>query len=67
MTDEPSLQGYHLLPAVRADMLIKLGRRAEARRELERAASLTRNSRERTLLLTRAAHCAAEAPAPGET
>src|SRR5690606_2941945 len=67
LTDEPSLQGYHLLPAVRADMLIKLGRRTEARRELERAASLTRNSRERTLLLARAAQCAAESPPPGET
>jgi RNA polymerase sigma factor (sigma-70 family) len=67
LIDEPSLHGYHLLPSVRADMLIKLGRRAEARRELERAASLTRNSRERTLLLARAAQCAADPPPPGGT
>jgi RNA polymerase sigma factor (sigma-70 family) len=66
LTDEPSLRDYHLLPSVRADMLIKLGRRAEARRELERAASLTRNSRERTLLLARAAQCAADPPPPGD-
>jgi RNA polymerase sigma factor (sigma-70 family) len=52
---EPSLQNYHLLPAVRGDLLLKLGRLAEARAEFERAASLTRNSRERTLLLERAA------------
>ena len=52
-----SLDGYHLLPSVRADLLIKLGRRDEARVELERAASLTRNARERTLLLARAATC----------
>jgi len=52
---EPSLASYHLLPSVRADLLAKLGRRAEARRELERAASLTRNARERDMLLARAA------------
>src|SRR5215207_9261934 len=52
--DEPALAGYHLLPAVRADLLIKLGLASEARAELERAASLTRNERERTLLLDRA-------------
>ena len=51
----PSLAGYHLLPSVRGDLLAKLGRTAEAKRELERAASLTRNSRERELLLERAA------------
>lgn len=51
---EPSLQGYHLLSAVRADFLAKLGRHAEARVELERAASLTKNERERTLLIERA-------------
>jgi RNA polymerase sigma factor (sigma-70 family) len=51
---EPSLQNYHLLPAVRGDLLVKLGRFDEARAEFERAASLTRNSRERTLLLERA-------------
>jgi RNA polymerase sigma factor (sigma-70 family) len=54
---EPSLKGYHLLPSVRGDFLAKLGRVAEARAEFERAASLTRNSRERTLLLDRAAAC----------
>jgi RNA polymerase sigma factor (sigma-70 family) len=51
---EPSLESYHLLPAVRGDLLEKLGRRAEATREFERAASLTRNQRERALLLERA-------------
>jgi RNA polymerase sigma factor (sigma-70 family) len=52
---EPSLQRYHLLPSVRGDLLEKLGRRAEAGEEFERAATLTRNARERELLLTRAA------------
>ncbi|HYU65260.1 MAG TPA: RNA polymerase sigma factor [Jatrophihabitantaceae bacterium] len=55
---EPALKTYHLLPSVRADLLAKLGRRDEAQREFERAASLTRNERERTLLLDRAAACA---------
>src|SRR5258708_3764014 len=55
LADEPSLQGYHLLPSVRADLLAKLGRLDEARAELERAPSLTRNARERKLLLERAA------------
>jgi RNA polymerase sigma factor (sigma-70 family) len=54
---EPALKTYHLLPSVRADLLAKLGRRDEAQREFERAASLTRNERERTLLLDRAAAC----------
>lgn len=54
---EPSLKAYHLLPSVRGDLLAKLGRRAEARIEFERAAALTRNARERTLLLQRAAAC----------
>jgi predicted RNA polymerase sigma factor len=58
LTTEPSLQGYHLLPSVRGDLLFKLGRFDEARAELERAASLTRNARERELLLERAAACA---------
>jgi predicted RNA polymerase sigma factor len=58
LTAEPALQGYHLLPAVRGDFLTKLGRFEEARAELERAASLTRNARERDLLLQRAAACA---------
>jgi RNA polymerase sigma factor (sigma-70 family) len=55
LTAERSMQGYHLLPSVRADFLAKLGRVDEARAELERAASLTRNTRERELLLERAA------------
>src|SRR6185369_15670649 len=52
---EPALQSYHLLPSVRGDLLGKLGRGAEARAEFERAAGLTRNARERELLLQRAA------------
>jgi RNA polymerase sigma factor (sigma-70 family) len=55
---EASLEGYHLLPSVRGDMLAKLGRLDEARAEFERAAALTRNVRERELLLERAAGCA---------
>jgi len=51
---EPSMRDYHLLPSVRGDLLVKLGRLEEARREFERAASMTRNERERTLLLARA-------------
>jgi RNA polymerase sigma factor (sigma-70 family) len=58
LTSEPSLENYHLLPSVRGDLLAKLGRFDEARAEFERAASLTRNARERTLLLDRAAECA---------
>jgi RNA polymerase sigma-70 factor, ECF subfamily len=54
LREEASLRNYHLMPAVRADLLIKLGRPIEARSELERAASLTRNERERALLLERA-------------
>jgi RNA polymerase sigma-70 factor, ECF subfamily len=59
LRDEPALAGYHLYPAVRADLLTKLGRVSEARAELERAASLTRNERERALLLERAERLAA--------
>jgi RNA polymerase sigma-70 factor (ECF subfamily) len=55
LTSEPSLKRYHLLPSVRGDLLAKLGRDEEARAELERAAALTRNVRERDLLLGRAA------------
>ena len=51
---ERSLQSYHLLPSVRGDLLAKLGRAAEARAEFERAAELTRNTREREFLLARA-------------
>ncbi|MGM1061627.1 RNA polymerase sigma factor [Saccharothrix sp. Mg75] len=57
LVDEPALKGYHLLPSVRGDLLVKLGRRAEARAEFERAADMTRNSRERALLLARADAC----------
>ncbi|MGA2521642.1 MAG: sigma-70 family RNA polymerase sigma factor [Acidimicrobiales bacterium] len=55
LLDEPALQDYHLLPSVRGDLLARLGRHDEARAEFERAAALTRNVRERALLLERAA------------
>jgi len=58
LTGDPLLQGYHLLPSVRGDLLFKLGRFAEARIEFERAAGLTRNARERELLFERARRCA---------
>jgi RNA polymerase sigma-70 factor, ECF subfamily len=58
LTDEPSLRSYHLLPSVRGDLLKKLGRLDEARIEFERAASLTRNAREREMLQRRAQACA---------
>ena len=58
LASEPSLASYHLLPSVRGDLLVKLGRHDEARVEFERAASLTRNTRERVFLLERAATCA---------
>jgi RNA polymerase sigma-70 factor (ECF subfamily) len=58
LTVERSLANYHLLPSVRGDLLKKLGRLDEARAEFERAASLTRNARERDLLLNRARGCA---------
>jgi predicted RNA polymerase sigma factor len=57
LTSETALQCYHLLPSVRGDLLLKLGRPDEARPEFERAASLTRNARERELLLARARAC----------
>ena len=60
---DPVLEGYHLLPAVRGDLLAKLGRNEEARGEFERAASLTRNARERELLLQRAASSGPNRPA----
>jgi RNA polymerase sigma-70 factor (ECF subfamily) len=65
LTSEPSLENYYLLPSVRGDLLAKLGRFDEARAEFERAASLTRNARERTLLLDRAAGCARGSARPG--
>jgi len=57
IANEPKLADYHLLPSVRGDLLDKLGRHAEARAEFTRAAGLTHNRRERTLLLGRAAAC----------
>ncbi|QGN50508.1 sigma-70 family RNA polymerase sigma factor [Micromonospora sp. WMMC415] len=57
LADEPALAQYHLLPSVLGDLLAKLGRQDEARREFERAASLAGNARERALLLDRAAAC----------
>jgi RNA polymerase sigma factor (sigma-70 family) len=57
LTSEPSLKSYHLLPSVRGDFLFKLGRLGEAQSEFARAASLTRNSREREFLLDRARAC----------
>jgi RNA polymerase sigma-70 factor (ECF subfamily) len=64
LTSEESLKNYHLLPSVRGDLLFKLGRSAEARVEFERAASLTRNSREQELLLDRARACAISSRPP---
>ena len=61
LAGERALENYHLLPSVRGDLLTKLGRFDEARVEFERAAAMTRNERERTLLLDRAAECAAGA------
>jgi len=58
LVSEPSLKAYHLLPSVRGDFLFKLARFSEAQLEFERAASLTRNTRERSLLLDRAKACA---------
>jgi predicted RNA polymerase sigma factor len=58
---EPLMKNYHLLPSVRGDFLFKLGRLEEAHAEFERAASLTRNLRERELLLARAAACLPDA------
>jgi predicted RNA polymerase sigma factor len=65
LLSEPALAGYHLLPAVRGDFLAKLGRLDEARAELERAASLTRNDRERELLRERARACGGGSPGAG--
>jgi RNA polymerase sigma factor (sigma-70 family) len=57
LKDDPALKNYHLLPSVRGDLLKKMGRKDEARTEFERAASITRNVRERNLLLERARAC----------
>ncbi len=64
LADHPALAGYHLLPSVRGDLLAKLGRFAEARVELLRAAGLTRNAREQTLLRARAEACEREDQPP---
>ena len=61
---EPSLKNYHLLPSVRGDLLKKLGRLNDAQAEFERAAALTRNTRERELLLERARACASSSTPP---
>ncbi len=63
LQEEPALKSYHLLPAVRGDLLLKLNRYDEARAEFERAASMTRNAPERELLHQRAAECAEQATA----
>jgi RNA polymerase sigma-70 factor, ECF subfamily len=60
LSDEPALRDYHLLPAVRGDLLLKLGRVVEAKLELQRAAVMATNPRERNLLLLRAANCTQE-------
>jgi len=65
LLEVPALRNYHLLPSVRGDLLAKLGRKAEACGEFQRAASLTRNARERKLLLMRAQACS-ESPLPPE-
>jgi len=67
LNSEPSLKAYHLLSSVRGDLLRKLGRFEEARVEFERAATLTRNGRERELMLERARTCAGSTmpPQPG--
>lgn len=57
LLSEPALANYHLLPSVRGDFLFRLGRHQEARAEFERAAAMTRNARERALLLERVASC----------
>jgi len=57
LAGEPALRGWHLLPSLRGDLLARLGRPGEARREFERAAALARDARERTVLLDRAGAC----------
>ena len=59
LREEPTMASYHLLPAVRGDLLAKLGRHDEARAQFERAAELTRNAQERAVMLERAAGCVA--------
>ena len=66
LSAERTLEGYHLLPSVRGDLLAKIGRFDEARAEFDRAASLTRNARERELLLARAAACVRGSAPPSQ-
>ena len=61
LTSEPSLKSYHPLPSVRGDLLAKLGRLDEARKEFEAAAALTKNAREQEMMLQRAAAISLEA------
>lgn len=58
LSGNPSLENYHRLPSIRGDLLFKLGRFDEAQSEFTRAAALTRNTRERSMLLERARACA---------
>lgn len=67
LVEQGALVGYHLLPAVRGDLLFKLGRMAEAQAEFEQAAGLTKNERERAYLVGRARSCRSTAVAPGAT
>ena len=65
LRDDPQLRGYHLLPSVRGDLLFRLGRHREAAEAFRQAASMTRNARERQLLLMRALVCSSRPDAPG--
>lgn len=60
LSEDPALRAYHLLPSVRGDLLIRLGRWPEAKAQIERAAALVTNAREKALLLARAAACAGD-------
>ena len=64
LAEDPALENYHLLPAVRADLLQKLGRQAEAKAEFEKAARMVRNTREQAVLKARAANCTASESTP---
>jgi RNA polymerase sigma factor (sigma-70 family) len=64
LAENPALRDYHLVPSVRGDLLLRLGRDGEAKAELEKAAGMTSNRRERELLLTRAASCITPSPRP---
>jgi predicted RNA polymerase sigma factor len=66
LAEDRALRDYHLLPAVRGDLLSMLGRAAEAKHEFERAACMTGNARERAVLLARAASCTGDGSGPGQ-